>query len=301
MITRGSIIEALRPGVHGWWGMEYKRHPEQFREMFDVLSSSMAYERDVNLFGFGSGVVKPEGTAVTYDTMGEGFAYNYQHIAYALAWAMTHEAQQDNQYMRTAELATKDMTGSMVDAKETVGANLWNLAFSNSVTYADGLELCSTSNVLAGGGTFSNKMAVDADFSELSLEQIIIGIQGFTDHRSKKAQINPVKLFGPKELRFEFDRVLKTDLRVGTADNDINAIKSGRYLPGGSTINNWFTDTDAYFVKTDCAQGLQHFVREGLRISVDEEFNTDNILCKFYERYSFGCTDKMALFGSQGG
>ncbi len=300
LISRGSILEALRPGVHAWWGQGYDRYVDEYKQIFDVLNSGLNYERDVNMFGFGMAVVKSEGTPVTYDTMAQGFAYNYSHIPYALAYTISHEAMMDNQYMKLAEVASKSMGNSMKEAKETVGANVLNLAFSNTVTYADGLELCSTANLLSGGGTFRNTLSTAADLSEASLEQAIIDIGGFVDDRSLKSKVMPVKLIVPKELQFEADRLLKSEYRVSTADNDINAIQEGGYLPGGKSVNHYLTDADAWFIKTDCAQGLQHFMRESVKIDMDVEFNTDNILCKFYERYSFGCTDKRGIYGSPG-
>ena len=245
LITRGSIIEALRPGIHEWAGLGYNQNEDYFSQLFDVLSSNMNYERDVFLYPFEAGSVKPEGTGANYGTMGQGFAYNYLHVPYALAGAMTHEMQMDNQYMKVAEQIIKGITRGMKETKETVAANVFNLGFSNTVTYADGLELFSTANLLAGGGTFSNKLSTDADLSEASLEQAVLGVQGFTDHRSNKVKINPVCLWVPKEQQFEAARLLESELRVSTADNDINVLKSGRYLPGGYKVNKYFSDTDA--------------------------------------------------------
>lgn len=300
VMTRGNILEALRPGVHKFWGLGYNRYEDEYKDIFDVLSSSLNYERDVNMYGFAMAGVKNEGTAVEYDTMGEAFAYNYVHIPYGRAFSITHEAMMDNQYMKIAEVASREMGISMRETKETLGANVLNLAFSNSVVYADSLELCSTANVLSGGGTFQNKLSVDADLSEASLEQAIIDIGNFVSDRSLKAKVMPRKLIVPIQLQFEAARILKSSLRVATADNDINAIKEGSYLPEGFVVNHYLTDADAWFIKTDKPQGLQHFIREPVKIDMDTEFNTDNLLVKFYERYSFGCTDKRGIYGSAG-
>lgn len=300
LITRGSVLSALRPGVHAWWGLGYNRYDDEYSKIYDVLRSEMNYERDVNVYGFGVGAVKPEGTPSQFDTMGEGFHFNYVHIPYSLGFQITHEAMQDNLYMKLAEQNTKELGRAMKEAKETVGASLLNNAFSSSVTYADALSLCNTANVLSGGGVFANRPSVDADLSELSLEQALINIGGYVDDRGKRTKVMAKRLIVPKELDFDASRILKSELRVGTADNDINVIKSGSYIPDGHYLNHYLTDTDAWFIITDCQQGLQHFVREDLRIDTDNDFQTDNILVKAYERYSFGCTDKRGIYGSQG-
>lgn len=300
LINRGNIVSALRPGIHAWYGLAYNRYEDEYKDIFDILSSEMNYERDVNMYGFGMAAVKPEGTAVQYDTMAEGFAFNYVHVPYALGFMITHEAMMDNLYMKLAKQNTLELGKAMKEAKETVGANILNRAFNSSYTFADGVELCSTACVLSGGGTFANKLAVDADISESALEQAIIDIGGFVNDRSMKAKVMPRKLIIPRQLEFEVQRILKSSLRVATADNDINVINEGSYIPEGFVVNHYLTDTDAWFIKTDCMNGLQHFVREPIKIDTDVEFNTDNILVKAYERYSFGCTDKRGIYGSQG-
>ncbi len=300
LINRGNIVSALRPGIHTWFGLGYSRYEDEYKQIFDIESSNMNYEKDVNVYGFGMAAVKPEGTAVQYDTMAEGFSYNYIHVPYALGFSITHEAMQDNLYMKLAKQNTTELGRSLKEAKETVGANILNRAFSNSYVFADGIELCSTANVLSGGGTYSNKLAVDADLSEAALEQALIDIGGLVNDRSMKSKIMAKKLIIARKNEFEVQRILKTQLRVGTADNDINVIKEGSYLPEGYVINHYLTDDDAWFIKTDCSNGLLHFVREALKIDSDVEFNTDNILVKAYERYSFGCTDKRGIYGSAG-
>ncbi len=300
LINRGNIVSALRPGIHTWFGLGYSRYEDEYKDIFDIESSSMNYEKDVNVYGLGMAAVKPEGTAVMYDTMAEGFSYNYVHVPYALGFSITHEAMMDNLYMKLAKQNTVELGKSLKEAKETVGANILNRAFNSSYVYADAVELCSVSKVLSGGGTYANKLAVDADISEASLEQAIIDIGGFVNDRSMKSKIMARKLIIARQNEFEVQRILKSQMRVATADNDINVLREGSYLPEGYVINHYLTDADAWFIKTDCSNGLLHFVREPLKIDSDVEFNTDNILVKAYERYSFGCTDGRGIYGSQG-
>jgi hypothetical protein len=300
LITRGSVLSALRPGVHAWWGLGYKRYDDEYDKIYETLRSEMNYELDVNVYGFGVGAVKPEGTPVQFDTMAQGYHYNYVHVPYGLGFQITHEAMQDNLYMKLAEQNTKELGRAMKEAKETVAASLLNLAFSSSPTFADGLSLCNSANLLSGGGTFSNVPSTAADLSELALEQALIGIGGYTDDRLKKTKIMARRLIVPKELDFEAGRILKSELRVGTANNDINMLKSGNYIPEGHYLNHYLTSPSAWFIITDCPQGMQHFVREDIRIDTDNDFQTDNILIKAYERYSFGCTDKHGIYGSNG-
>ncbi len=300
LINRGNIVSALRPGINTWFGLSYNRYEDEYKQIFDLETSDMNCEKDVNVYGFGMAAVKPEGTAVQYDTMAEGFSFNYIHIPYGLGFSLTHEAMMDNLYMKLAKQNTLELGKSMKETKETVCANILNRAFSSSYVYADGIELCSTVNLLSGGGTFSNKLAVDADLSEAALEQALIDIAGFVNDRNMKAKVKARKIIVPKEYEFEIQRLLKSEMRVATADNDINVIKSGMYFPEGYVINHYLTDTDAWFIKTDCLNGLKFFEREGVKIDTDVEFNTDNILVKAYERYSAGLTDKRGIYGSQG-
>lgn len=300
LITRGSVLSALRPGVHNWYGMGYNQYEDEYTKIFEVLRSEMNFEKDVNVSGFGIGAVKPEGTPTQFDTMNEGFQFNYYHIPYSLAFAITHEAMQDNLYMKLAEQNTKELGRGMKQAKETVGANILNNGFSSSYTFADGLALFSTSHVLTGGGTYQNKLSTDADLSELSLEQALIDIGGFVDDRGKKTKVMAKKLIVPRQLEFDATRLLKSQDRIGTADNDISAIYNNSSVPEGYSLNHYLTDSDAWFLITDCPQGLQHFVREDLKIDTDNDFQTDNIMVKAYERYSFGVTDPRGVYGSQG-
>lgn len=300
LINRGNILSALRPGINTWFGLGYARYEDEYKQIFNIESSSMSFERDVNVYGFGMAAVKPENTAVQYDTMAEGFAYNYVHIALALAFAVTHEAMADNLYMKLTKQNTVELGKALKEAKETIGANILNRAFNSSYTYADGLSLINSANLLSGGGTYSNQLAVAADISESALEQAIIDIGGFVNDRSMKSKFLARKIVIARQWEFEIQRILKSELRVATADNDINVLKSGMYLPEGYVVNHYLTNNNAWFMLTDCPNGLTHFVREPVKIDSDVEFNTDNILVKGYERYSFGCTDKRAIYGSAG-
>ena len=299
-INTGAIAKALRPGVNTWFGNMYARYPDEHKEIFDSESSSMNFEEDVNVHGFGLGVVKPEGEAVTYDTMQQGFLKRYIHIVYALGFIVTREAIEDNLYMKLAKSNSEALALSMKQVKETVAANVLNRAFNNTYTGADGLELCSTAHLLSKGGTFANELATAADLSEASLEQCLIDIAGFVDDANLKMQVKGRKLVIPRQLEFEASRILHSEYQNDTANNAINALYKGRYLPDGFCVNHYLTDTDAFFIKTDCPHGLRHFVRRSLMIDNDTEFDTDNMKFKASERYSFGWTDPRGIFGSPG-
>ncbi len=300
LVARGSIVSALRPGVNAWWGLEYKDYYGEFQEIFDTEKSMMNYERDVQMSGLGSGVVKPEGAATEMDSMQQGFNYNYLHLAYSLGFILTHEAIQDNLYMKLAKQGTRELARSMKNAKEVTAANILNRAFNSSYTFADGVELVSTANLLTAGGTFSNRASTDADLSEAALEQGIIDIGGLVNDRSLAVQVMAEKLIVPRQLEFEAQRILKSELKYDTAENAVNVLRAGRYLPKGHCVNHFLTSSSAWFIKTDCPNGMKHFEREPLRISTELDFLTDNVQVKAYERYSFGCTDKRSIYGSQG-
>jgi len=300
LINTGALAKALRPGVNTWFGNMYNRFPEEFSAIFDKEMSAMNFEEDVNVHGFGLGVVKPEGTAITYDSMQQGFIKRYIHIVYGLGFIITREAIEDNLYMKLAKSNTEALAHSMKQVKETVAANVLNRAFSSSYTGADGLELCSTSHLLSKGGTFQNKLSTAADLSEASLEQALMDIGGFVDDAELKMSARGMKLIIPRQLEFEAQRILKSDLQPGSANNDINVLMSGRYLPGGFAVNHYLTDSDAWFVKTDVPNGLRHFERRAMQIDNDTEFDSDNMKFKATERYSFGWTDPRGIFGSPG-
>jgi hypothetical protein len=301
IITSGSALSALRPGIHDWWGLGYKLRPEQFSKIFEMLTTSLNYERDVNMYGLGLAKVRPEGAPTEMDEMGEGFKYDYIPLVYSSGTKITQLAVLNNQYMRMGEEATKELGNSMRETKERVMASFLNLAFSNTRVYADGNPLCYSAHLLAGGGTFSNVPALDADLSEAMLEEACTNIRSYTDDRGKKRIVMAKQAIVHPKWEFEIQRILNSDLRVGTADNDINVLKSGRYLPGGYVVYDYLTDENAWFVQTDCPKGLRYFQKQNVQFSEWVDNLTDNINIKAIEEYSGGCTDVMAIYGCQGG
>lgn len=300
MINTGSLASALRPGVHQWFGAMYNRYPDEYAQIFDKEISNMNYEIDVNLHGFGLGVVKPEGENISYDTMQQGFKKTYYHIVYGLGFIITREAIEDNLYMKMAKMQAEALAVSMKQVKETVAANVLNRAFNSSYAGADGIELCSSVHLLSGGGTYANELATPSDLSEAALEQALIDIGGFVDDRSLKMQAQGMKLIVPRQLEFEAQRILNSEMQNDTANNAVNVLKSGRYLPAGHIVNHYLTDADAWFIKTNVPHGLMHFERRALQIDNDTDFDSDNMKFKATERYSFGFTDPRGIFGSEG-
>lgn len=302
MINTGAIAKALRPGVNSWFGLSYNQYPEEWKEIFDmgIAMSGMNFEEDVNVNGLGLAVVKPEGSSVSYDTMAQSFLKRYTHVTYALGYIITREAIEDNLYIKLAKQRTEALARSMRQTKENVAANILNRAFSNSYTGADGLELCSASHLLSKGGTFSNLLSPAADLSELAIEQMLIQIAGFVDDASLRMAVKGQKLIVPKELMFEAKRILGNQDRPATADRDINALVHMGMLPQGYVVNHYLSDTDAFFIKTDCQDGLKMFQRRDLEVKDDSDFDTENVKFKASERYSFGWTDPRGIIGSAG-
>ncbi|MEI6183893.1 MAG: hypothetical protein WCP65_00080 [Bacteroidota bacterium] len=300
MINTGAISKALRPGVNSWFGLAYNQYPEEYKQIFDTMMSSMNFEEDVNVNGFGLAAVKPEGMALSYDSMQQGFLKRYVHVTYALGYVISREAIEDNLYIKLAQQRSEALARSMKQTKENVAANILNRAFNSSYTGADALELCSTAHLLSKGGTFSNKIATAADLSEASLEQALIDIAGFVDDANLRMSARGMKLIIPRQLQFEAQRILKNMDRPGTAERDINAMVSLGMLPGGIVMNHYLTDTDAFFIKTDVAEGLKHFSRRALEIKDDSDFDTENVKFKASERFSFGWTDPRGIYGSPG-
>lgn len=301
ILTSGAIAAALRPGLHEMWGLGKNMRPEEYSQIFEKLSTNLNYERDQQVFGLGLAQTRPEGTATNFDSMGQGFHFDYVPVIYSKGVRITHQAIINNQYMQVAADNMKEMGRAMQEAKEIVHANILNNAFDNSVTYADGLQLCSSAHLLAAGGTFSNVPATDADLSEAMLEEAVINIEGYTDDRGKKVLVRPRKLIVHPNDQFEAARILKSELRVGTADNDINVLKSGMYLPEGFMVYHYLTDSDAFFILTDTPKGLRSFQREAVRFDDSVDFETDDLKIKGVEQYSVGVTDVMAIYGCQGG
>ena len=297
-INRAQLAKELEPGLNALFGLEYKRYENEAAQIFSQESSDRAFEEEVMLVGFGEAAVKPEGSAVAFDTAKESFTARYVHDTIALAFALTEEAVEDNLYDTLSARYTKALARSMAYTKQVRGANVLNNAFST--TGGDGVTLASTAHPTTFGGTFSNRSATDADLNETSLEQAMIDIAGFIDERGLKVAMNGRKLIIPVNIQFVADRVLNSTLRVGTADNDINALKNMGMLPGGYTVNHYLSDTDAWFVKTDCPNGFKHFTRAALATGMEGDFDTGNMRYKARERYSFGYSDPRCVYASQG-
>jgi hypothetical protein len=298
-ISRSQLVKELEPGLNALFGLEYKRYENQHTEIFDTENSDRAFEEEVMLSGFGNAQVKGEGQGVSYDSAQETFTSRYTHDTIALAFSITEEAIEDNLYDRLASRYTKALARSMANTKQVKAANVLNNAFDSSFAGGDGKELCATDHPTIAG-TFSNELATSADLNETSLEQSLIDIAAFTDERGLKIAARGLKLIIPSELQFTAERLMKSQGRVGTADNDINAINSMGMIPQGYVVNNFLTDTDAFFIKTDVPNGLKHFVRSPINTKMEGDFDTGNVRYKARERYSFGFSDPRGIFGSPG-
>jgi hypothetical protein len=298
-ISRAQLTKELEPGLNALFGLEYKNYENEHLEIYDVESSDRAFEEEVMLSGFATAPVKTEGSGVFYDQAQEVFTARYTHETIALAFSLTEEAVEDNLYDRLSARYTKALARSMAQTKQIKGAAVLNGAFTTSIG-GDGQPLCSTAHPTLGGPNGSNRLAVDADLSETSLEQALIDIAAFTDERGLKIAMQGIKLIIPKELMFTADRIMKSTLRVGTADNDINAIKNMGMVPQGYTVNHFLTDIDAWFLKTDAPNGMKMFERVAIRTGFEGDFDTGNVRYKARERYSFGFSDWRGIFGSPG-
>jgi hypothetical protein len=299
-ISRAQLAKELEPGLNALFGLEYGRYENEHAEIFETESSDRAFEEEVMLTGFGSAPVKNEGGAVNFDDAQESFTARYTHETIALAFSITEEAVEDNLYDRLASRYTRALARSMAHTKQVKAANVLNNAFNSSFTGGDGKELCATDHPLAGGGTFANEPSTAADLNETSLEDALISISGFVDERGLKIALRGMKLIIPPALQFVAERLMASNLRVGTADNDINALRSSGMLPDGYVINHFLTDTDAFFLKTDAPNGFKHFERAPVRTQMEGDFDTGNMRFKARERYSFGFSDPRAVFGSPG-
>ena len=298
-ISRGQLVKELEPGLNALFGLEYKRYENQHAEIFDTENSDRAFEEEVMLSGFANAQVKPEGSGVTFDNAQETFTARYSHETIALAFAITEEAIEDNLYDRLASRYTKALARSMANTKQVRAANVLNNAFNANFAGGDGVELCSAVHPTIAG-TFSNELGTSADLNETSLEQSLIDIAAFTDERGLKVAARGVKMIIPSELQFTAERLMKSAGRTGTADNDINAINSMGMIPQGYVVNNYLTDTDAYFIKTDVPNGMKMFVRSPIKTAMEGDFDTGNVRYKARERYSFGFSDPRGIFGSPG-
>ena len=299
-ISRAQLLKELLPGLNALFGLEYAKYGEQHKEIYETETSERSFEEEVKLSGFSAAPVKNEGAAIAYDNAQEAFTARYTHETIALGFSITEEAVEDNLYDSLSSRYTKALARGMAYTKQVKAASILNTGFTAGVTYGDGVTLFSTAHPLISGGVNSNRPATPADLNETSLENAVIQIAAWTDERGLLIAAKPKKLVVPPALQFVATRLLETELRVGTADNDINAIKNNGSIPGGYTINNFLTDTNAWFLLTDVPNGLKHFVRSPLANSMDGDFDTGNVRYKARERYSFGVSDPLGIYGSPG-
>jgi hypothetical protein len=284
--------------LNALFGLEYNRYENQDKQIFVTETSDRAFEEEVMLSGFAGAPVKQEGAGVVFDQAGETFTARYTHETIALAFAITEEAIEDNLYDRLAARYTRALARSMSNTKQVKAANVLNQAQFTNVLGGDGVPLISASHPLATGGTFSNVLSTASDLNETSLEQSLIDIAAFVDERGLRIALNGVKMIIPKELQFTAERLMRSPQRVGTADNDINAIVSMGMIPQGYSVNNFLTDTDAFFILTDVPNGFKHFVRSPIKTAIEGDFDTGNVRFKARERYSFGFSDPRCVFGN---
>ena len=300
-ISRAQLLKELLPGLNALFGLEYATYGEQHKEIYDTETSERSFEEETKLSGFSAAPVKNEGSAIAYDNAQEAFTARYNHETIALGFSLTEEAIEDNLYDSLSARYTKALARAMAYTKQTKAASVLNNGFSAGV-YAggDGVALFSTSHPLVSGGVNSNTQSTPADLNETSLEAAVIQIAAWTDERGLLIAAKPKKLIVPPALQFVATRLLETQLRVGTADNDINAIVNNGSIPEGYTVNNYLTDPNGYFICTDVPNGMKHFVRTPLSNSMDGDFDTGNVRYKSRERYSFGFSDPLGMWGSQG-
>ena len=299
-ISRAQLLKELLPGLNALFGLEYAKYGEEHKEIYETETSERSFEEETKLSGFSAAPVKNEGSAIQYDNAQEAWTARYNHETIAMGFSITEEAIEDNLYDSLSSRYTKALARAMAYTKQVKGAYVLNQAFNSSVKYGDGVQLCSTQHPLVSGGYNSNTPSTPADLNETSLENAVIQIAGWTDERGLLIAAKPKKLIVPPSLQFVATRLLETELRVGTADNDINAIKSNGSIPGGYTVNHFLTDPNAWFLLTDVPNGLKHFVRTPLQNSMDGDFDTGNVRYKARERYSFGVSDPLGIFGSPG-
>jgi len=294
-----QLVKELEPGLNALFGLEYDRYENQDKEIFDSESSDRAFEEEVMLGGFANAAVKPEGQGVTYEDAQETYTARYTNETIALAFALTEEAVEDNLYDKLSTRYTKALARSMANTKQVKAANILNRAFNASYLGGDNKELCATDHPTLSGDQ-KNELSTAADLNETSLEQMLIDIADMKDERGMKIALRGMKMIIPVNLQFVAERLMKSAGRVGTADNDINAIKSMGMVPEGYVVNNFLTDTDAFFIKTDAPNGLKHFVRAPIRTAMEGDFDTGNVRYKARERYSFGWSDWRGIFASPG-
>jgi hypothetical protein len=299
-ISRAQLLKELLPGLNALFGLEYARYGEEHKEIYETETSERSFEEETKLSGFSAAPVKNEGSAIAYDNAQEAWTARYNHETIALGFSLTEEAIEDNLYDSLSARYTKGLARAMSYTKQVKAAAVLNNGFSSAYTGGDGVALFSTAHPLVSGGTNGNTPTTQADLNETSLENAVIAIAGWTDERGLLIAAKPKKLVVPPALQFVATRLLETELRVGTNNNDINAIKNNGSIPDGYTINHFLTDTNAWFLCTDVPNGMKHFVRTPLSNSMDGDFDTGNVRYKSRERYSFGWSDPLGMFGSSG-
>jgi hypothetical protein len=299
-ISRAQLLKELLPGLNALYGLEYARYGEEHKEIYETENSERSFEEETKLAGFSAAPVKNEGSAIAYDNAQEAFTSRYNHETIALGFSITEEAIEDNLYDSLSARYTKALARAMSYTKQVKAASVLNNGFNAAYTGGDGVSLFSTAHPLITGGTNSNRPAVASDLNETALENAVIQIAGWTDERGLLIAAKPRKLVVPPALMFVATRLLETSLRVGTADNDINAIKNNGAIPEGYTVNHFLTDSNAWFLTTDVPNGLKHFERVGMSTSMDGDFDTGNVRYKARERYSFGWSDPLGIYGSPG-
>ena len=299
-ISRAQLLKELLPGLNALFGLEYARYGEEHKEIYETESSERSFEEETKLAGFGAAPVKNEGQAIAYDNAQEAFTARYNHETIALGFSITEEAVEDNLYDSLSARYTKALARAMAYTKQVKAAAVINNGFSGSYVGGDGVSLFSTAHPLTNGGTNSNRPTTGADLNETSLEAAVIQIAAWVDEKGLLIAAKPRKLIVPPSLMFVATRLLDTNLRVGTADNDINALKNNGSIPEGYTVNHYLTDTNGWYLTTDVPNGMKHFERTALTNSMDGDFDTGNVRYKARERYSFGWSDPLGMFGSPG-
>ena len=299
-ISRAQLLKELLPGLNALFGLEYKRYGEEHQEIYETETSERSFEEETKLSGFSAAPVKNEGNAIAYDNAQEAWTARYSHETIALGFSLTEEAVEDNLYDTLSARYTKALARAMAYTKQVKAANVLNNGFDSNYKGGDGVALFSNAHPLVTGGTNSNIPSTAADLNETSLENAVIQIAAWTDERGLLIAAKPRKLIVPPALQFVATRLLETELRVGTADNDVNALKNNGSIPEGYAINHFLTDTNAWFLTTDVPNGMKHFVRTALNTSMDGDFDTGNVRYKARERYSFGWSDPLGMYGSAG-
>ena len=299
-ISRSQLLKELLPGLNALFGLEYKRYGEEYKELYETESSERSFEEETKLSGFGTAPVKSEGSAITYDTATEAFTARYTHETVALGFSITEEAVEDNLYDSLSSRYTKALARAMSYTKQVKGVSTLNNAFTSAYTGGDGVVLCSTAHPLTNGGTNSNRPTAGVDLNETAVEAAVIQIAAWTDERGLLIAARPRKLVIPPAYMFVAKRLFGSELRPGGANNDINAIKSMNVIPGGTSVNHFLTDTNAWFVLTDVPNGLKHFERVKMSTAMEGDFETGNVRYKARERYSFGWSDPLSIWGSPG-